>query len=334
MDQSFQLIYRNWKVDILYEFVKLYYLSRIIFESVGINELWLKMAMKESNFANFDWIDIENPDHAELEKVTKGLDLDMHVVRDTIQHGHLPKIEQFKGYTFIILRAYTAAPNANIRSVGGLSSKISFFLNDKQLVTIHRSSFDFLSAAKIDHHDSEALMLDIFKLMLLSYEKPLEVQKAKMDDFERLIFLKHGRVISIEALYYQKAKARIAKKVLFLTQSVLNQITVKPELNSTLQDLKETVINYLLQYDEIIEDSHTILNSYLSVTSQKNNDVMKLLTIFSAFFLPLTFIVGIYGMNFDVMPELRWANGYFIIIGVMCVISLFIFIWFKWKKIL
>ena len=61
---------------------------------------------------------------------------------------------------------------------------------------------------------------------------------------------------------------------------------------------------------------------------------MKLLTIFSAFFLPLTFIVGIYGMNFDVMPELRWENGYFIIIGVMCVISLFIFIWFKWKKIL
>lgn len=292
------------------------------------------MATKESNFADFDWIDFEHPDQAELEKVTSSLELDVNVVGDTIQHGHLPKIEQFKGYTFIILRAYSAAPNANVRSVGGLSSKISFFLKEKQLITIHRSSFEFLSAVKTDHQDAEALMLDIFKLMLTSYEKPLEIQKAKMDDFERLIFLKNGRVISIEALYYQKAKARIAKKVLFLTQSVLNQLTVKPELNSNLQDLKETVINYLLQYDEIIEDSHTILNSYLSVTSQKNNDVMKLLTIFSAFFLPLTFIVGIYGMNFDVMPELRWENGYFIIIGVMCVISLFIFIWFKWKKIL
>lgn len=290
--------------------------------------------MKESNFANFDWIDFEHPDQAELEKVTSGLELDMNVVGDTVQHGHLPKIEQFKGYTFVILRAYTAAPNANIRSVGGLSSKISFFLKENQLITIHRSSFDFLTNVKTDHEDAEALMLDIFKLMLASYDKPLEVQKAKMDDFERLIFLKNGRVVSIEALYYQKAKARIAKKVLFLTQSVLNQLTVKPELDSNLQDLKETVINYLLQYDEIIEDSHTILNSYLSVTSQKNNDVMKLLTIFSAFFLPLTFIVGIYGMNFDVMPELRWENGYFIIIGVMCVISLFIFIWFKWKKII
>jgi magnesium transporter len=334
MDQSFQLIYRNWKVDILYEFVKLYYLSMVNKFGRLINESASNMAMSKVKYTNFDWIDFDHPEQAELQEVTDGLKLDINVVGDTIQHGHLPKIEQFKGYTFIILRAYTAAPNANVRSVGGFSSKISFFLKEKQLITIHRSSFEFLSSLKDDYQDSEEMMLDIFKLMLASYEKPLEVQKAKMDDFERLIFLKHGRVISIEALYYQKAKARIAKKVLFLTQSVLNQITVKPELNSTLQDLKETVINYLLQYDEIIEDSHTILNSYLSVTSQKNNDVMKLLTIFSAFFLPLTFIVGIYGMNFDVMPELRWANGYFIIIGVMCVISLFIFIWFKWKKIL
>ena len=53
------------------------------------------------------------------------------------------QMEQFKGYTFVILRAYTAAPNANIRSVGGLSSKISFFLKENQLITIHRSSFDF-----------------------------------------------------------------------------------------------------------------------------------------------------------------------------------------------
>jgi magnesium transporter len=61
---------------------------------------------------------------------------------------------------------------------------------------------------------------------------------------------------------------------------------------------------------------------------------MKLLTIFSAFFLPLTFIVGVYGMNFDIMPELRWENGYFFTLGLMLLISLAVFGWFKRRKII
>jgi len=177
-------------------------------------------------------------------------------------------------------------------------------------------------------------MLAIINQMLLTYEGPAEAQSEKMDEFEREIFLKSGKSISIESLYYQKSKARISKKILQLTQVVLNQITVKPELSSTLQDAKETTLSYILQYDEVIEDANTILNSYLSVTAQRSNDAMKLLTIFSAFFLPLTFIAGIYGMNFKYMPELNWHYGYFMTLGLMAVISIVIYLWFKRKKII
>jgi magnesium transporter len=72
----------------------------------------------------------------------------------------------------------------------------------------------------------------------------------------------------------------------------------------------------------------------MSVAAQKNNDVVKLLTVFSAFFLPLTFIVGLYGMNFKYMPELEWRYGYFMVIFSMIIMSVFIYIWFKVKKIL
>jgi magnesium transporter len=76
------------------------------------------------------------------------------------------------------------------------------------------------------------------------------------------------------------------------------------------------------------------LNSYHSVNSKKTNDTIKLLTVFSAFFLPLTFIVGIYGMNFENMPELTWKYGYFMALFMMVIISVFIFIWFRKRKII
>lgn len=285
-------------------------------------------------YGGFEWIDLENPDNEELHTVIAPFNIDINLIIDTLQHGHLPKIEKVNNYTFIILRAYSANLTDNVTTIGELSNKIAFFINEKRLITIHRASFDFLKNLTGEFSCSESIMLKIINSMLLTFEEPLQFQSDKMDKFEGEIFLKSGGSISIESLYYQKSKARISKKILTLTQNVLNLIAVKPELNSTLQDLRETTIRFLLHYDEVLEDATTILNSYISVTAQRSNEVMKLLTIFSAFFLPLTFIAGIYGMNFEFMPELKWESGYFILLGVMVSIALTIFVWFKRKKVM
>lgn len=109
---------------------------------------------------------------------------------------------------------------------------------------------------------------------------------------------------------------------------------INDSLNSNVQDLKDTIVDLILRTEEVIDDSMLLLNTYMSITAKKSNDVMKLLTVFSVFFLPLTFIAGIYGMNFDIMPELRWKYGYFIILMVMLFIAIIIFMWFKRKKIM
>lgn len=292
------------------------------------------MSKTIKTYSNFEWIDLEKPDQEELKTLTEPFNIDFNLLEDSLEPGHLPKIEKVNDYIFVILRAYSANLTDNITTVEELSNKIAFFINDNILITIHRTQFDFLKHLTEDYSDNESLMLSIIDEMILTYEQPLQIQSDKMDEFEREIFLKNGNFISIESLYYQKSKARISKKVFQLTQSVLNQLPVKPESSSILQDLKDTTLSYVLQSDEVIEDANTLLNSYLSVTAQKSNDVMKLLTIFSAFFLPLTFIAGIYGMNFDVMPELRWKNGYYITLGVMLFISLIIYGWFKRKNIM
>ena len=155
-----------------------------------------------------------------------------------------------------------------------------------------------------------------------------------MDQFEEDIFLNNGNRFSVENLYFAKTKARACKKVIQLTQTVLNNFIVHSKNQTQLQDVKESASSLLLQFEDFLEEANSLLNTYLSSTSQKTNEVMKLLTIFSAFFLPLTFLVGVYGMNFKFMPELGWEYGYFLTWGAMFGISTLIFFWFKRRKII
>ncbi len=98
------------------------------------------------------------------------------------------------------------------------------------------------------------------------------------------------------------------------------------------KDIRDLHVEVLTLFDQINDDVNNLLNTYLSLAAQKTNDVMKVLTIFSVFFMPLTFIVGVYGMNFRHMPELneRWA--YPGVLGLMLLITVILFFWMKHKK--
>ena len=170
--------------------------------------------------------------------------------------------------------------------------------------------------------------------MVETYQVPLNDLDEKIIQIEKTIFLQDYSKISLEELYFLKAQTRITKKLLQIFQNVIHQLEVSESSKTALQDIKDKLLSLLLNYDEVLENANNLLNTYLSVNAQKSNDVMKLLTIFSAFFLPLTFIAGIYGMNFENMPELQWPLGYFMTLGVMAVIALVIYFWFKRKRIL
>lgn len=292
------------------------------------------MKKKTYQFEHFDWMDIENPTEKDLKALSLPFSIDQNFQEDALEPGHLPKIERTKEHTFMILRAYTAAEDEKAIEVGEISSKIAFFIRKDGLITIHRAPFDFVEAPP-DHFDSpDEVVLYLVKELLKTFEKPIKQQSDKMDQLEQLIFLKGGSNLSIEKLYFEKSKARLAKKILVIMQNVINQFQVEEALASTSQDLKDTIINLILRTEEVVEDANALLNSYMTFTAKKSNDVMKLLTVFSAFFLPLTFIAGVYGMNFTYMPELRWRYGYFICLLLMLVIAVGIYLWFKKKKIM
>jgi len=286
------------------------------------------------NFENFDWIDIQNPIENDILSMELPFSIDQNFLEDALETGHLPKIERTQDYVFMILRAYTASENEIAIEVGEISNKIAFFIHKKGLITTHRVSFDFLNNVPKNIETPDALALYLVNDLLMTFEKPLKLQSDKMDLLEQNIFLKGGNNLSIEKLYFEKSKARLTKKVLVIMQTVINQFKVQEDLASTLQDLKDTILNLILRTDEVFEDANALLTSYMTFTAQKSNEVMKLLTVFSAFFLPFTFIAGVYGMNFKNMPELEWKYGYFFIMIFMFLISLGIYLWFKRKKIM
>ncbi len=287
-----------------------------------------------TTFKDFTWIDLLNPHKEQLEEIAVENNLDYFQVLDSLEHGHLPKFEKIERYNFIILRAYTGNKANRKSTVSELSNKIAFFYNHEKLITVHRQKFEFMETMTGPFDNVDQLLLGIINGMTETFVEPAEWHSNKIDDLEKVIFLKDYSKISLEDLYFIKSQTRIIKKLLQITQEVVNKLTVERDSFAALQDVKDKLFRLVLIYDEAVEDANNLLNTHMGITARRSNDVMKLLTIFSAFFLPLTFIVGVYGMNFSNMPELSWRLGYLWVMLFMALVCLIIFIWFKKRKII
>ena len=292
------------------------------------------MKVTEKVFESFKWIDIENPIKEDLEKIHKDLGLNYYLIKDSLEKGHLPKYEKNYKVEFYIFRAYTSDIKLHIDKVGEMSNKIAFFIFEDKLITIHRAHFNFLQIHEEKHIKINEFFLRIVKLMLDTFKKPTIELSNKITEIERTIFLKDHRKVLLEELYFIKSQSRILKKVLQITQSVIEQSSQNFIASFQYQDIKDELLNLLTYNEESVENSNQLMTTYLSITDQKNNEVVRLLTIFSAFFLPLTFIAGVYGMNFKIMPELDWKWGYYFSILLMAAVVIVIYIWFRKKRIL
>jgi len=289
---------------------------------------------KEHSFNGFVWIDILNPEKDQIIELSEHYGLDFFQIKDSIEMGHLPKIEIHPEYTFLILRAFTGNLKERQTNVNKLTNKVAFFLSKHRLITIRRANFDFLETPPDSMKSVEELFIFIVRKMVQSYHEPISVLAKKVELLEHTIFVRTNHKISLEDLYYHKAQARIAKKLLQYAQNVVSQIVVEEKLKSSMHDVKDRLLGLIHLCDEVTDDTNNLLSAYLSIHAQKSNDVMKLLTIFSAFFLPLTFIVGVYGMNFKYMPEIDHPYGYLFIWGIMITIVVWIYLWFKRRRIL
>jgi magnesium transporter len=297
------------------------------------------MAQKEHSICDGkNWIDVLDPSVAEMEELSQQYGLNHHIVRDCMQPEHLPKYEYVDDVDFFILRFYAHVSDKSVATIQELTNKIAIFYTEDFIITIHKAEAPFLSVifkkfvyAKKCGTTTDVLAKIIWAA-LETFDDPANRLSERVDFYESQIMLKKTSNNQMEELYYIKRQASVSHKVLMLMGEPINHQHPKPGEESLLQDIKDQHLKMLTLYGQVLEDVNNLMNLAMSFAAQRTNDVVRILTIFSVFFMPLTFIVGIYGMNFEFMPELRQRWGYPAVLIFMAIVTVSIYLWFKRKN--
>lgn len=298
----------------------------------------MQRTVYQTNEPPFLWLDVTAPTPEELHALAARYQLHATAVLDCLDPEHLPKYEKFGDTSFLILRVHDHAAPAFAGTVQELTRKIAIFARPGLMLTIHRADLPMVVTLR-EHFGGnspeaectpQTLLAALVNAALDSYERPLQQAEDVLDEFETGLFRPDARTPSLERIHALKRTVGLIRRMLWQMQGVLQRLAPAGEvMQPHLQDLKENAESYHFWSDQLYEGVTNLLGMHVAMASHRTNEVMRVLTVFSAFFLPLTFVVGVYGMNFRQMPELEQRWGYPAVLALLAGICIVIFVWFR-----
>jgi magnesium transporter len=288
------------------------------------------------------WVDMEKPTEADEQVLLDVFDFHPLTVEDCRENRHYPKIEEFPSYIYFIVhgvRADTSPDRFNTIELDG-------FLGPNYVITYHHDFFrsianvkQLLRTSPIACRRGPAFLLHQILDQVVDYYSPvLDDFDTRIDELEHEIFnlTRPNNVILAEIMDLKRSVLRLRrisnKQMDIILRMSRGEFALIPdEMRPFYRDIYDHIVrvtDLAESYRDLIGGS---LEAYLSVVSNRMNEIMKVLTVFSAVMLPLTFIAGVYGMNFDNMPELHTRYGYFGALVVMAIVALGMLIFF-WRR--
>lgn len=290
---------------------------------------------------SFLWLDIEGEISPEVRTLLQGMGCDDLAITDCARTRHPPKVENFGANCFILFRGITALDDA----LNLVPQQIAIWVGCNYLITVHRGT-----SVSIDHMfhpepGAQPIQLrspDIVALQLLHYvagrylEKLMTAEERIADLEQELLETQSDEVLKELVGFRSRLRTlcRIFNYHQRVADTILNDDMLhlgKAESDSyhirrDLYDRCERLSSLCTLYYELCGD---LVDGFISLSSHRLNNTMKILTIITAIFVPITFIAGLYGMNFDNMPELHHAYGYFGALGAMGIVATAMLVLFR-----
>ena len=285
------------------------------------------------------WIDVEAPTLEDISYLHNEYKINNLLLEDTLDPNHLPKFEEDGNVQFFLLRESTELQRKNLNTISDISTKIGIFLLENTIITIHRLKTKSISEVKKQilkypkEHTHEKIALEIALVVMRSFDDESLNLLDKMDHIENEIFLKNNdHTDQIRKLYLLKRKSGLHSRVLIISTDAIDKFKELNISDSEFINLKDKHRDVVDDFDHLNNQITNLISMFLALSDQKANQVMKVLAIYSVYFLPITFIAGLYGMNFDHMPELHIKYGYYYTLGIMLLIVVITFIYARKKQ--
>lgn len=288
------------------------------------------------------WINIEGIDPQAIQKIDEHFGVHPLVSEDIVNSSQRPKMEDYGEYIFIALKMIYY--NEKLKQI--VDEQISLILGPNFVISIQEKEGDVFnpirqrireSKGRVRTMGSDYLAYALLDAVVDNYYIILERKGEIIEELEDEIMGSPGNKIA-QGIHELKRDMIYLRKQIWPLREVISGL----QRNESKLIKKQTILylrdvyDHTVQVIDTIEAFRDILSglhdSYLSSISNKMNEIMKVLTIFAAIFIPLTFMAGIYGMNFEFMPELKMKYGYFILLTLMAVVGLGMIIYFKKKK--
>lgn len=281
-----------------------------------------------------------------IKEIGDFLKVDNFMLGDILNTTKRTKLDEYHDVLFFSIKSLLPAQNSDEINV----EQISFLLKSGILTSFQEKRSDFFThlRERLRTHSGIVREKKVDYLLYLLLDAIMEnfyiTIENEEDKVEQLINLSKTstKLAILEQIEKHRDNFNFLKRAILPLRDSLYSIKsmkddnvfniIERENYSFFDRLYQKALELLEQIEYDLSSLDSASNFFISSQSHKMNEVMKTLTVVSVFFMPLTFIVGVYGMNFDNMPELHWKYGYFLVLAAMVVLLIGMIIYFRWKK--
>jgi magnesium transporter len=303
----------------------------------------VKDVLKYTEKDTVTWLNVDGLHNAAIMKeIAETFDLDTLVLAEVMHTQARPRVLEYDNCILISIKMLQQ--NEDTSQI--VIENLSLILTESVLISFQEKRGDVFEPVRerirkqkkrIRHGGTDYLVFALLDIVIDNYLYVLSILGEKIETLEDTLLINPNEVVINEINNYKRElnflrkNIKPAKEMIFvlakLESDYINESTYVhfKELEDNISQANEVSDSYR----EILSDQ---LNIYHTTISSKLNDVMKFLTVFSVIFIPLTFIAGIYGTNFDVLPELHYKYSYFIMLAVMVIVALGMLYYFKRNK--